>query len=87
MKWLCVESSRPGNIITEIRLPAGSAPATFVGRRVLKGWGVSSQVSGLGGEQLVNSSQLTTIQKCQPRLSVDFSYGRGINLDKFNQFV
>ena len=59
MKWLCVESSRPGNIITEIRLPAGSAPATFFGRRVLKAWGVSSRVSGLGGEQLGSSFQLT----------------------------
>ena len=31
MKWLCVESFRFGNIITEIRLPAGGAPATFGG--------------------------------------------------------
>ena len=35
MKWLCVESSRPGNIITEIQLPAGSAPAIFKSRPCL----------------------------------------------------
>ena len=43
MKWLCVESFRFGNIITEIRLPAGGAPATF-GLLILTPWGAMDQL-------------------------------------------